>query len=85
MAEVAETGMAMDDLNLLANDNVSKDGKEGEDGRKGRFPVDHKEWNMVDFEAIGEVTNAGPAGVCMGDDNDLMAAIDKFLDPSQLE
>ena len=34
MAHAAETGMSMNNLNLLPEDYVAKDGEEGEDGGK---------------------------------------------------
>lgn len=34
---------------------------------------------MVDFEAIGEISNSGPSFVRMGDNDDFMSAIDEFL------
>ena len=34
---------------------------------------------MVDFEAVGEVAYAGAAFIGMGNDDDLVAAVDEFL------
>lgn len=78
MAETAQTGVAMHDLDLLADDNVAEDGEEGEDGGHGRFPVDDEERDMVDLESVGEVADPGAALVRMGDDDNLVAAIDEF-------
>lgn len=75
MTKVAEACMPMDDLDLLANDDVSEDGKEGEDCRKSRFPVDDKEGNVVDFETICKISNSGTALICMRDDDDFVSAI----------
>lgn len=71
--------MAMDNLNLLADDNVTENGKEGEDSREGGLAVDDKEGNVVDLEAIGQVAHTSAAFILMGDDNDLVAAINEFL------
>lgn len=77
--EAAETRMAMDNLDLLPNDNVAENGEEGEDGGEGSLAVDNEERDMIDLESIGEVSDSCSALVCMGDDNDFMSAIDQFL------
>ena len=79
MTEAAQTRMSMHDLYLLTNHNVSKDGEEGKDRRHRRFPVNHKEWHMVNFEPICKVPDTGSSFVGMGNDDDFMAAIDKLL------
>ena len=38
---------------------------------------------MINFQAVGQVTDAGPASVGMGDDDHLVPAIDEFLVQSQ--
>ena len=78
-AEAAETRMAMHDFNLLPNHDIAEYGEEGKHGREGRFSVDHEERNVVDLEAIGEVSNSCPAFVCVGNDDHFMAAVDQFL------
>lgn len=70
--------MAVNHINLLSYDNVAKDWEEGEDGWKRRCSVDDQEWDMVDFEAVGEVANAGTSFVCMGNDYDFVTAIDEL-------
>jgi len=69
----------MNYLNLLANDNISEYRKEREDSRKGRFAVDNKERDMVDFQAISEISDASAAGVGMGYYDDFVSAVDEFL------
>jgi hypothetical protein len=76
--QVAQAGMAMDNFNLLPDDDVSKDWKEGEDGGEGGLAVYDEEGYVVDLEAIGQISNAGSTFVCMGDDDDFVAAIDEF-------
>lgn len=71
--------MAVHDLYPFAYYDVAKDGKEGEDGRKGRLAVDDEEGDVVDFEAIGQVPHACSASVGMCDDDDLVSAVDEFL------
>lgn len=77
--EAAETRMAMNNLNLLSNDNVAEDGEEGEDGGEGSFAVDNEERNMIDLQSIGEVSDSGTSFVCMGNNNDFVSPVDEFL------
>lgn len=79
MAETAQTLMPMDNLDPLADDNVSKDGEEGEHRGHRRLAVYHEERHMVDLEAVCEVADAGAAFVGMRDDYDLVAAVYEFL------
>ena len=71
--------MTVNDLNLFSDDDVAEDWEEGEDGRERGLTVDGPEWNVVDFEAIGEVADSCPSLVCMGYDDDFVASIDEFL------
>jgi hypothetical protein len=75
--------MAVDDFNPLPDDNISKDGKEREDSRQSRLSVDDEERYVINLYAVGQVTNASPAGVCVCDYDDLMPTINKLLRPSQ--
>lgn len=75
MAETAQAPMAVYDFNLLSKDDVAKDWERGEDGGEGRFAVDDEEWNVVDFEAVCEVSNARSAFVCVRDDDDFVASV----------
>lgn len=77
--EATETRMAMDNFDLLPNDNVAEYGEEGEDGREGGLAIDNEERNVIDLESIGEVSDSCSALVCMSDDNDFVSAIDQFL------
>lgn len=78
-AETTETAMTMDNLNLFANDDVPEYGKEGEDCRERCLAVDNEEGNVVDFEAIGEVSDPCAASIGMGDYHDFVTAVDEFL------
>lgn len=80
MAETTQTAVAVDYMDLFADDNIPKYRKERENGGHGRLAVDNKEGNMVDLEAIGEVPDPGAPFVSVGNDDDLMAAVNKFLD-----
>jgi hypothetical protein len=71
--------MAMHNVDLLADHDVPKYGEEGENSREGGLAVDDEERDVVDLEAIGEVADARPAGVCVGYYHDFVAAVDEFL------
>ncbi|OKO97841.1 hypothetical protein PENSUB_9767 [Penicillium subrubescens] len=81
--EATETGMTVDNLNLLPNDNVAEYGKERKDGREGGFPVDNEERDVVDFQAIGEVADSCSTFVRMRDYDDFVSAVDEFLESCQ--
>lgn len=78
VAQAAQAGMAVDDVDALAQDNVAEDGKEGEDGREAGGAVEDKKWDVVNLEAVGEIAHAGAALVGVGDDDDLVAAVSEF-------
>lgn len=71
--------MTVNNLNLFPNENISEHWEERKNGRESCFSVDNKEWDMVDFEAVGEVSYAGPTFVRVGDDDDFMSTVDQFL------
>lgn len=71
--------MPVDDLDSLPNHDVPKDGKEGEDGGEGGLAIDDEEGDMVDLQAIGEIAHAGSPFICVGNDDDFVTTIDKFL------
>ena len=66
----------MYDLHVLSDDNISKDRKEGEHRRKGSFAIYYEKWNMVDFNAICQVSDTCPVGVSVCEDDDLMPTVD---------
>lgn len=79
MAEVTQTPMTMYYLDLLPYDDIAKDGEEGEDGWEGCLPIYHEKGDMVDFQAVGKVANAGSAFISMSDDNDFVPTVYEFL------
>lgn len=81
VAKVAETSMAVYDLNLFADEDVSKDRKAAKNGGKGGAAVDDQMRDMVDLESVGEVadSSSGRVFVSMGDDDDLVPTIYQFL------
>lgn len=78
MAEVAQAGVAVDNLDALADADVAEDGEEREDGGEGSGAVHDEEGHVVDLEAVGEVADAFAVVVRMGDDDDLVAAVDEL-------
>lgn len=71
--------MPMDNLDLFANDNVPKDREEWEYRGHSRLAVYNEERNMVDFEAIGKVSDSGAAFVGMCDNDDFVTSVNEFL------
>jgi hypothetical protein len=80
ITQIAATSMAVDNLDLLADDDVPEDGKGRKDGREGGLAVDGPERDVVHFETVGEVADAGTTWVCVRNDNDFVASVDEFLD-----
>jgi len=65
MTNTTETAVSVYNLNLLPYYNIPEYWKEGEDGWEGRFSVYHKEGYVVDFQAIGKVSDSGAPGICV--------------------
>ena len=78
LAEIAQTTVTMHNLDLLTNDNVSKDGEEGKHGGKRGLSVYDQKGNMVDFESICQIANSGAAVVSVCEDNNLVAAVNEL-------
>lgn len=78
MAKTAETTMAVNNLYALPDTDISEDGKEGKDSGKSGGTVDDKEGDVVDFDAVGKVSDTFAIVVGVGDDDDLVTAIDEF-------
>lgn len=78
VAEITQTSMAMNNLYLLANADVSKYRKEGEDGREGDLTIDDEKGDVVHFKAVGKVANALAVTVGMCDDDDFVSSIYEF-------
>lgn len=78
VAEVAQAGVAVDDLDALADADVAEEREEGEDGREGGLAVDDEEGHVVDLEAVGQVAHALAVVVGVRDDDDLVAAVDEL-------
>ena len=78
IAETAETTVAMNNLNALADTYVAKDGEEGEDRGKSCLPIDDKKGHMVDFEAVGQIADSRAVVYRMCDNDDLVTTVDEF-------
>lgn len=46
--------------------------------------VDNKERNIVDLKSIRQISDTCSTFVCIGDDDDFMAAINKFLEKANI-
>lgn len=77
--EATQTSMAMDNINLLSDDDIAEYWEKGEDGGECRFAVDDKEGNVVDLQSIGEITHTRTALISMGNNDDFVTPIDEFL------
>ena len=75
MAQATQTSMAMHNFDLLPDDNISENGKERKDSRHSRLSIYYKEWDMIDLEAIGEISDACPALIRMSDNNDFVTTV----------
>lgn len=78
MAHATEAGMSMNNLNLLPQDYVAKDGEKGKDGWECRFSIDDEERYVINFEPIGQVPYSCSPFVRMSDDDDLVTSIDQL-------
>ena len=78
MTEAAEASMAMYNLDFFSYNDVTENGKEGEDSRHGRFAVDHEEGNVVDLQAVGKIANPCPTLISMGDNDYLVTSVDEL-------
>ena len=79
VAEATQTLMPMDNLNLLPDNDVPKDGKKGENSGHSRLSVYDQKWNMINFEAVGQVTDTRATLIGMGNDDDFMSPVNEFL------
>ena len=77
--EATQTGMAMNYVNLLSDNDIAEYGEEREDGGECRFTVDDEEWNMVNLQSVGEISDSSASFVCVGNNNDFVSSIDEFL------
>jgi hypothetical protein len=64
--------MTMYNIDVLPNDDISKDWKESIDGWQGRWRVYHHGRNVIHLETIGEVPHACSLSVGMRYDNNLI-------------
>jgi hypothetical protein len=73
--------MAMHDLYLLADKDLSQDRERAEYSWESGAPVDDPVRQMVDLDAVRKISDASTRWrvVRMGDDNHTVATVDQFL------
>ena len=76
MTKVAETPVAVDDLDLFAYDNIAEDGKKRKNRWHSSLAIYNEERYVIDFEAIREISNSSPTLVCVSDDHHFVTSID---------
>jgi len=79
MAQTTQTSVAVDDFDLLSDDDIAEDWKEGEDSWKGCLAINDEKRNMIDFETIGEISDSSTAFICVSYDDDFVATVDEIL------
>lgn len=72
--------MSVNDFDSLADYYVPENREEGEHRGKRCLTVNDKEWHIVDFDSVGEVSHSSTPFVGMSDDNYFVATINQFLD-----
>ena len=78
VTKVTQAPMAVDNVDVLAQNDISEKGKEGEDCGKGSASVYDEERTVVDLYAVGEPPNTSSVVVGVGDDDDFVSAVDKL-------
>ena len=85
MTETTQTGVTVDDLNLFANDDIPEYGEEGEHRGHSRLAIYDEERHMVNLETVGKIPNPRATFICVRDDYNFMATVDKFLEPNEYQ
>lgn len=78
-AKTAERSMTVYYVDLLPNDNVAEYREKRENGRKRGRAIDDEERHVVNFEAVGQVADAGSILIRVRYDYHLVASINKSL------
>ena len=92
VAQAAEAGMAVHNLNLLADEDVAQHGEQREHGRERCLAVNHKERRVVHLEPVRQISHTRPVAVRVRDDDHLVPPVDQLrrqlvdvrLDPPRL-
>lgn len=78
MTEVAKTRVAMNNLDLFANNDVPKDWEEREDSWHSALSIYHQKRHMIDFEPICQVPDPSSSLVRVCYNHHLVASIDQL-------
>lgn len=78
MTKGAQAPVAVHDLDLLSDNDISVHWKKRKDGRKCRLTVNYEEWDMIDLQAIGEVVNARTTLIRVSNDDDFVSTVYEF-------
>ena len=76
---MAHKRKSLADVLTTLGEDVAQYGEEGEDGGEGGLAVDNPEWDVVDLETVGKISDAFSTVVRMCDDDDLVSTIYEFL------
>ena len=71
--------MSMYNLDLLTYNYIAEYGEKREDCWHRRFSVYNKKRNMIDLEAICQVSNSCSALVRVGNDDNFVSSVNQFL------
>lgn len=71
--------MTMDNLNLFSYKDIAEHREKRKHCWEGCFTVDHEERNVIDFEAVGEISHTRSAFVCVCNYDDFMPPVNQFL------
>ena|SRR5271154_2928707 len=78
MTETTQTGMAMNNFNLLPDDDVSENGEARKDCRHGRLSINDQKGDVVNFKSVRQVVDSGPSFVGMSDDDDFVTSVNEL-------
>lgn len=78
MAHATHACMTVNDLYLFAYDDVAEYWEEREDRRKGTGSEHDEEWDMVNFEAICEISDASSVFIRVCDYYNFVSSVDQL-------
>ena len=78
VAQAAQARVAVDNLDLLADEDVAEDGEKRKHCGEGRLAVDHKERRVVHLEPVRKVPHTRAVAVCVRYDYHLVPAVNQL-------